>query len=522
MLQAKLVCTIGPACKDELILRALISAGMNVARLNMSHGTHEEHRKNIELIRSISFELNKPVAILVDLQGPKLRLGKMQASGVIAKKGEILVLTNEEATGVLGCVPIQNKELPQMVKPNERIFIDDGLIELLVLDVDNGAIRTKVVTGGHIRDNKGMNFPDTDLTIPALTDKDIADLEFAIEEKADWIALSFVRTADEVIDLKCRIQSRLSDIGHVIPVISKIEKPEAITNILAIIEASDAIMVARGDLGVEVDFEDVPGIQKMLIRECHRANKPVIVATQMLHTMINSPRPTRAEANDVANAIEDGASAVMLSGETANGEYPVEAAQAMSRIVQKTEAEMRVDLTQKRYNVPTLVTISDSIGLAVSQTAETVGAKAIIVPTFTGATAKTIASFHPSVPIVSVVPNPAAYRQLSLYKGVIPVLSDNANSVNEVLINAIAEAKNAGYIVPGDVIVLTAGVVDDIRGATNSMFVHTVKEKYRQSGSIHLDMTVNAVAKHRRPILETPDLTRCNSNHPTPSVFAVN
>ncbi|MEZ4608859.1 MAG: pyruvate kinase [Caldilineaceae bacterium] len=311
MLRVKIIATIGPASRDLDVLRKLVQAGVNVARLNMSHGTHEYHSGTIERIRTISEELRKPVAILADLQGPKLRVGLMQDGGVPLTSGEELIMTTDEIVGEPGRVPVQYQGLPAVVKVGERILLDDGLIELEVLDSTDSDIRTQVIVGGVLKDNKGLNLPDGSLNIPALTDKDRADVSFALDQQVDWIALSFVRTAAEVLELKSIIRNQ-SAFGRSTPVISKIEKPEAITNIDAIIAASDAIMVARGDLGIETSPEAVPMMQKMIITKCHAAAKPVVTATQMLDSMIRNPRPHRSEASDVANAVLDGSDAIML------------------------------------------------------------------------------------------------------------------------------------------------------------------------------------------------------------------
>ena len=338
MLRTKIVCTIGPASRDVDTLTALMQTGMDVARLNFSHGDHATHAENIRRIRQAADALGKPVAILADLQGPKLRVGIMQEGGVPIAKGENIVLTTESGTGEPGRIPVQFEHLPQVVRQGDRIMIDDGLLELQVLSAGGTEITATVVTDGIVNSNKGLNLPRADLSIPAITEKDRDDLRFAIEHGADWIALSFVRTADEVMDLKATIRE-MSMYGHETPVIAKIEKPEAIANIEAIIQAADGIMVARGDLGIEIAPEAVPMLQKMIIKKCNDYGKPVITATQMLESMERNPRPTRAEASDVANAILDGSDAIMLSGETAAGKYPVESVQTMVRIGTEVERE---------------------------------------------------------------------------------------------------------------------------------------------------------------------------------------
>ena len=311
MLRVKIVCTIGPASNDAEILARMIDAGMNVARINMSHGDHEFHARNIHTIREIAQARSRPVAILVDLQGPKLRVGRMQAGGVPLSVDEELILTTEDIIGEPGRVPIQNHEVPGSIQMHERILLDDGLLELEVIDATETTVRTRVIVGGILQDRKGMNLPQTNLVTPSMTDKDQVDVDFALRQRADWIALSFVRTAADVHALRKVVQSH-APMGRATPIVSKIEKPEAVENIEEIIQASDGLMVARGDLGIETSPEEVPMIQKMIIARCIETDKPVITATQMLESMIRNPRPTRAEASDVANAVLDGSDAIML------------------------------------------------------------------------------------------------------------------------------------------------------------------------------------------------------------------
>ena len=474
MLRVKIVCTIGPASRDTAILTKLVHAGMNVVRLNMSHGTHEYHSETIDRVRAISEQLQKPIAILADLQGPKLRVGKMQGDGVPIKAGDELILTTEEILGVPGRVPIQYKDLPHKVRPGEIILVDDGLLELQVLSANATEINTRVVVGGLLTNNKGMNLPDASLDIPALTEKDREDVKFALDRQVDWIALSFVRTSAEVDELKSIIQ-RDSTFGRAIPVISKIEKPEAVRNIDSIIRASDAIMVARGDLGIETRPETVPMVQKMIISKCHAAAKPVITATQMLDSMIRNPRPTRAEASDVANAVLDGSDAIMLSGETASGSYPVQSVQTMVKIAEEAEQERERTGSRIVYEQPAVFTSAGAICHATVQTADDVHAKAIIAPTISGATARMIAAFRPKAPIVAVTPSPMVQRQLCLHWGIYSLLTRRLNNTDEVVTDAINIAQAKGYINEGDTIVLTAGMVGSVRSATNLMMVRTIE-----------------------------------------------
>lgn len=474
MLRVKILCTIGPASREISVLRQLIEAGMNVVRLNFSHGTHAYHGETIDRVRALAEEMGKPIAILADLQGPKLRVGKMQAGGVPLQEGEELILTTEEIEGQPGRVPIQYKELPHNVKPGETILLDDGLLELTVVTATDTEITTRVVIGGVLNNNKGMNLPHASLDIAALTEKDREDVKFALDRQVDWIALSFVRRAADVLELK-EIIRRDSSFGRATPVISKIEKPEAVRYIDEIIAASDAIMVARGDLGIETSPEAVPMVQKMIISKCHVAAKPVITATQMLDSMIRNPRPTRAEASDVANAVLDGSDAIMLSGETASGSYPVQAVQTMAKIAEEAE-RVRADTgMQIIYERPEIFTASGAICHSAMQTAEDVKAHAIVAPTISGNTAKLIAAFRPTVPVIAVTPSPMVQRQLCLHWGIFPLLTRRLNTTDEVVADAVRVAQNAGYIHEGDTIVLTAGMVGSVRSATNLMMVRTIE-----------------------------------------------
>ncbi len=472
MLRVKILCTIGPASQDPAILTQMIQAGMNVARLNFSHGTHEYHAETIERIRAISEQLQKPVAILGDLQGPKLRIGKMQDGGVPIHAGEELTLTNEEVIGAPGLIPIQYKELPKRVRSGERILLDDGLLELQVVKATANEIHTKVLIGGVLHDHKGMNLPSASLDIPALTEKDREDVRFILNHQVDWIALSFVRTGTDVEELKAIIR-RDSTFGREIPVISKIEKPEAVRNIDGIIAASDAIMVARGDLGIETSPEAVPMVQKLLITKCLSAAKPVITATQMLDSMIRNPRPTRAEASDVANAVLDGSDAIMLSGETASGAYPVLAVQTMAKIAE--EAERYLERVRKSYERPTMLSATSAICHAAMQTAEELNATAIIAPTISGATAKLVAAYRPATPIIGVTPSPMVQRQLCLHWGIYPLLTRRLNTTDEVVVDAIKQAQGKGLVQEGDTVVLTAGTVGNVQNTTSLMMVRTIE-----------------------------------------------
>ncbi len=476
MLRTKIVCTVGPASRSPEMLRALMRAGLDVARLNFSFDSHEDHRERITRIRAAAAELNKPVAILADLQGPKLRVGRVPSEGVPLREGQELVLTTRPDPALPGEIPVQYEDLPHVVQPGHRILIDDGLLELRVLESTNMDIRCQVITGGTLFSNKGLNLPKASLAIPAITAKDREDAAFALEQRADWIAMSFVRTADEVLELKEWVQ-RQAPAGQRPLVMAKIEKPEAVDHIDAIIEAADGIMVARGDLGIETSPEEVPLAQKMIIAKCNRAGKPVVTATQMLDSMIRNPRPTRAEASDVANAILDGTDAIMLSGETAVGKYPVEAVRTMQRIAEHTERQ-----SPRPAPLPTDEvghhTIAEAVAHASCQTAQDLGAKAIITPTTSGLTARLVSMYRPVAPILAVTPNPIVERQLALVWGVHPVLATPSDTTDEMIARSVRIAQEGGHVRPGDLVVVTAGTPSQplLSTPTNLMKVLVVGE----------------------------------------------
>ena len=471
--RTKIMCTIGPACSEPEVLGQLINAGMDVARLNFSHGDHQSHHENIQRIRALAEQANKPVAVVADLQGPKLRVGSMPPQGVPLAPGETLVLTTEQITGEPGRVPVQYEHLPEAVRPGDRILIDDGLIEVKVSHVEGTEITAQVVTGGVLTSNKGLNLPAASLAIPAITEKDKEDLRFALDEQVDMVAMSFVRTAEEVLEMKGLIRE-MSSLGRATPLIAKIEKPEGVDNIDAIIAVVDCVMVARGDLGIETAPEKVPMVQKMIIRKCNQAGKPVITATQMLDSMIRNPRPTRAEASDVANAILDGSDAIMLSGETAAGKYPVSAVETMVRITCETEIA-RASLPGRQTTARPGKFFAEAVAHASVTTALDMSAAAIVAPTVSGDTARTIARFRPHCPIVAVTPSPITQRQLALVWGVYPVLSKRVGSTDEVISDAVEAAQRHGYIREGDIVIITGGAVGFGVGTTDMMKVHLIE-----------------------------------------------
>lgn len=485
MPRTKIVCTIGPASNTPDMIRELIDAGMSVARINFSHGDHATHAKLVELVRAAAAAAGIPVAIMCDLQGPKLRVGKMTGSGIMLGQDERIKLTtvvveghrcNPEDAGHSAVIPVRFALLPQEVSPGDRILLDDGLLELVVEQTTDTDILCTVITGGVLKDNKGLNLPGSGLSIPALTEKDYADLDFIVTQDVDWVALSFVRSEADVRNLKDYLAEKCID-KNCPKVLAKIEKPQALEEIDTIIEAADGIMVARGDLGIEIPAEKVPLVQKRLIRLANIAGKPVITATQMLDSMIRNPRPTRAEASDVANAILDGTDAIMLSGETASGEYPLEALETMIRIANEVE----VTLIHGPWAAPTYARaykheVTDAVSHATCETTYDLRAKAIIAATTSGMTALTISKYRPHVPIIAVTPNMLVQRQLMMSWGVLPLLSAQAVAVNEVVSNAVRTARLAGSVQVGERVVVTAGVTPNMAGTTNMMSVEVVTE----------------------------------------------
>jgi pyruvate kinase len=470
MQRTKVVCTIGPASQSREMLVRLVRAGMDVARINLSHGVQELHAENIRSIRAVANSEGKAVAILADLQGPKLRVGQMPPEGVLLQNGAQVSLTIDDVPATAALVPVQFKRLPLAVAIGDRIMLDDGLLDLVVEDKDEATVHCRVVTGGVLTSNKGINLPKAHLSIESITEKDKDDLIFALKQRVDWIALSFVRRAEDVHHLRALIRQQ-SEFGRLIPIIAKIEKPEAMENIQEIVDAADGIMVARGDLGIEVSPEAVPMMQKRIIQLSNQAGKPVITATQMLDSMIRNPRPTRAEASDVANAILDGADAIMLSGETAVGKYPIEAVETMVRIATETEPHVRFGpwaLSSAQH------TISEAVCYAAVGTAVMLHASAIIAPTITGSTARILSRFRPFSSIIAITPNPAVQRQLALFWGVHPLISRRAADTDTVIDEAVETARAAGLVGEGDTVVITAGRGGRVVGRTDLIKVYSL------------------------------------------------
>lgn len=471
MRRTKIICTIGPATEDKDVIKRLIQSGMDAARLNFSHGNHQEHKKRIDTIREAAEEVNKPIAIILDTKGPEIRIGNFKNGEVYLEKGQEFVLTTEEGTeGDNKRVWVTYSELPQSVEKGSVILLDDGLIELKVVDIREKEVVCIVQNSGILKNKKGVNLPGVSLKLPAVTEKDYHDIIFGIRNEVDYIAASFVRRASDVLEIRRILEE--NEAFH-IGIISKIENREGVQNINEIIKTSDGIMVARGDLGVEIPAEEVPLIQKDIIKKCNKAGKPVITATQMLESMIYNPRPTRAEASDVANAILDGADAVMLSGETAVGKFPVETVRIMSRIAAKAETAIDYRNILKQKDT-TPKTITDAIGHATVTTALDLEAAAIISATKSGYTARMISKYRPPSKIIAVTPNEKVLRKLSLTWGVISLLAPEKETTDEMIDESILAALQSGNIKNGDLVVITAGVPVGITGTTNLLRVQIV------------------------------------------------
>ncbi len=466
--RTKIVATIGPATSSPEVLRAIIEAGATTLRLNFSHGTHEDHQRNIRLIRQISFELNQPVGILQDLQGPKIRLGRFEKGSIVLAKGDSFILTSRAVVGTQTISSVTYEPLADEVPEGAMILLDDGRVEMRVEKVDrvNRDLHCRVVVGGTLSNNKGVNFPGVYLSIKALTDKDRTDLIFGLDQGVDWIALSFVRNPQDVLEIK----ELISNAGKNVPVIAKIEKHEAIEQMEAILSLCDGVMVARGDLGVELPAEDVPILQKRLIATANRLGIPIITATQMLDSMVNNPRATRAEISDVANAILDGTDAVMLSNETAVGKFPIEAVQTMARIAERIEQEedTRSPIESTGRSIP------NAISQAVGRIAEQLRSAAIMTLTKTGATARNVSKFRPKTPILAVTPHVDVARQLQLVWGVKPLLVLDLPSAGQTFQAALNVAQEKNLLREGDLVVMTAGTLQGVSGSTDLIKVEVV------------------------------------------------
>ncbi len=472
--KTKIVCTIGPSSEKKEIFKELVKNGLNVARLNFSHGSHEEHLGRINMIKEVREELQTPVAILLDTKGPEIRTGKFKEAVYTLVEGQEFALTTEEYLGDQNKCQISYEGLPQDVVAGDRILIDDGLIELEVLSVAGNEIKTKVLNGGDIKNNKGVNVPGVKINLPAITQKDIDDIKFGIENDIDFIAASFIRKAADVLEIRKVLEENHS---HEIHIISKIENQEGVDNLEEILEVSDGLMVARGDLGVEIPTELVPIVQKKMIEMCNREGKPVITATQMLDSMIRNPRPTRAETTDVANAIFDGTDAVMLSGETAAGKYPLESVKTMAKIAMAAENSLNYrEMLTKRLALAQEAGVTYAVSHATVSTALDLDASAIITATSSGFTAKNVSRLRPKSPVIACTVTEGACRRLAVVWGVFPLVIGEASSTDKIFEISVQKAKEHQFITDGDLVVITAGVPVGISGATNLMKVHLVGE----------------------------------------------
>ncbi len=482
MRKTKIVCTIGPASENGKTFRELVSNGLNVARLNFSHGTHEEHKVKIDTIKKVREELDTSTAIMLDTKGPEIRTRDFENGAVELAKDQEFILTTRNRLGSSKIVSVTYDGFAHDVKAGDIVLIDDGLISLEVVEAINDTdLKCVVKNGGTVKNKKGINIPNVNINLPALTERDIEDIKFGIEQGVDYIAASFIRKADDVISIRRILEEADADN---IMIISKIENRQGVENIDEIIEVSDGIMVARGDLGVEIPAEEVPLVQKTLISKCNTAGKPVITATQMLDSMMRNPRPTRAEVSDVATAIFEGSDAIMLSGETASGSYPVDAVKTMSRIAVMIENSLDYEEILKTKNVGFANSITDSISFATCRTCLDLKASAIISATSSGYTAAAVSKYRPVAPIIAATESEQVMRKLSLYWGVYPIKISKMNSTDEIIEKSVDKALKLGYIENGDLIVITAGVPVGISGSTNLLKVHIVSELlYRKTGA---------------------------------------
>jgi pyruvate kinase len=465
--RTKIVCTIGPASSSQETVDALVAAGMDAARLNFSHGTHEDHARRAELVRNAQERAGHPLALIADLQGPKLRVGELRAPQELLPGESVTVVAEGSAKD--GVLPVGLPVLSEVLEPGHEVMIDDGLVRLRVDEVGDARATCTVVVGGLVDSHKGVNLPGVALPIPSLTEKDVRDLEFALSLDIDFVALSFVRSVEDVRGLR----ERLHAAGSQTLIVAKIEKAEALADLSAIIEASDAVMVARGDLGVEIGPEDVPLVQKQIIQSSLEHGKPAITATQMLESMISRPEPTRAEASDVANAILDGTAAVMLSGETAVGKYPVESARAIDRIARAVEPNLGYRHELAATAEQPHPTVRDAITNAACDIAEVLSARAILVPTYSGRTASAVARHRPRRPIVAVSHRRHALQQMAIEWGVVPCEIEECRDIEHLWTRAVGAARETGIVLPGDRVVITSGTALNLPGTTNLIRVET-------------------------------------------------
>lgn len=502
MKKTKIVCTIGPSSDSYEVLKALVNEGMNVARLNFSHGTHPEHKKRIDTIKKLRDDLDEPIGIMLDTKGPEIRIKTFKDGMIRIEQGQDFILTSEDVKGDETRVSVTYKEIAKDLKANDRVLIDDGLVEFTVTSVDEKNVYLKAVNSGELSDRKGVNLPSVKVNLPTLTEKDIDDLIFGIENDVDFIAASFIRSANDVLEIRKILESNG---GDDIKIISKIENLEGVQNIDEIIDVSDGIMVARGDMGVELDEEDIPLVQKDIIRKCNLKGKFVITATQMLDSMIRNPRPTRAEVTDVANAILDGSSAIMLSGETAAGNYPVKSCEMMRKIAVKIEDSLDYKIIVDSTNDEHEINITNSIAKATREAALDLDAKVIIAATTSGLTARNISKFKPKSPIIAATTDEKVRRQLAIEWGVYPIRATLASSIDDLFYESINILKNIKFVKEGELVILTAGMPLGKAGSTNIMMVKTVGKLLCKGMGIgkHKISARACVAKNAKELEET-------------------
>lgn len=471
MRKTKIICTMGPAIDHDDLLRDMLQAGMNVARLNFSHGDHAEHLQRVNRLKNLRAELNIPIALLLDTKGPEIRTGNFENGKILLRDGDRLLLVPGDSIGNEKLISVSYSEFYRDVYPGSRILIDDGLVELEVIDIQDTAVSCRVLNGGQVSNHKSINLPGAKTNLPALTEKDIEDIRFAVENEFDFIAVSFVRKAADVLEIR-KILEKLN--GGGIHIIAKIENREGISNFDDILKVADGIMVARGDLGVEIPMQEVPTVQKSLIEKCYKIGKPCITATQMLDSMIRNPRPTRAEVSDVANAILDGTSAVMLSGETAAGKFPLESLRMMTSIAEQTEKSIDywAEFLKSKYEMVSSVT--NAISHATCMTAMDLKASAIVAVTHSGRTARLISRFRPESPIIATTVSQRSLRQLALSWGVYPYLVREVHTTDEMFELGMTKALESGAVKNGDVVVITGGTPVGMSGTTNTLKVQNI------------------------------------------------
>lgn len=474
MRKTKIVCTLGPSTDKPGVLKELMKAGMNVARFNFSHASHEEHLERLKKVRAIRTELGLHVATLLDTKGPEIRIGKFKDGSISLKAGDIFNLTTRDIEGDNTIVSVLYKDFTKDVKEGTKVLFADGLIEMKVNKIEGTEVELTVINDGKLSNNKSINLPDVKLSMPFVSEKDRNDIIFGIENDFDFIACSFTRSKDDILEVRKILEEyNCTDMR----VFAKLENGEGIENIDEILEVVDGIMVARGDMGVEIDFTEIPRIQKEIIRKCCAAGKPAITATQMLESMIENPRPTRAEVTDVANAVYGGTSAIMLSGETAAGKHPIEAVKTMAAVAEKTEKDIDYAAELKAFNYGKNIAVTDAVAHAACVTAMDIGAKAIITVTKSGYTARNVSKYRPSLPIIGCTDSESVCRKMALSWGVVPLLMATVSSTDELIDISTAAAKRENMISDGDMVVITAGVPVGVSGSTNILKAHVVGEE---------------------------------------------